>query len=68
MMMKTIPAVMGDDQIRLLEPVVLQPGQRLLVTILADSDEQFWTAVSQSTLETIWDNEEDDIYAELLKK
>ncbi len=58
---------MEDDQIRLLEPVTLQSGQRLLVTILAESDEQFWTAASQSTLETIWDNEEDDVYAELLK-
>lgn len=28
----------------------------------------FWLAASESSLDEIWNNEEDDIYAELLKK
>lgn len=67
-MLQTIQAVVEDEQIKLLEPVMLQSGQKLLVTILTDSEEQFWTAASQSALEAIWDNEEDDIYAELLQE
>jgi predicted RNA-binding protein (virulence factor B family) len=67
-MLQTIHAVVEDEQIKLLEPVILQPGQKLLVTILNDSEERFWTAASQSALAAIWNNEEDDIYAELLQE
>jgi hypothetical protein len=65
-MLTTIQAVVEDNQIRLLEPIRLRSGQKLLVTILTDSEEQFWTAASQTALAAIWDNEEDNVYAELL--
>ena len=65
-MLTTIQAVVENNQIRLLEPIRLRSGQKLLVTILTDSEEQFWTAASQTALAAIWDNEEDNVYAELL--
>jgi len=33
----------------------------------ADSNE-FWLSASESSLDEIWNNKEDDVYAELLKK
>ncbi len=32
------------------------------------SDDNFWLAASEVSLNEIWDNEEDDVYAELLEK
>ena len=32
------------------------------------SDDKFWQSASEESLKEIWDNEEDDVYAELLKK
>lgn len=31
-------------------------------------DAEYWTALSQTSVQNIWDNEEDDIYNELLKR
>lgn len=31
-------------------------------------DAEFWLACSQSSLDRIWDNPNDDVYAELLKE
>jgi hypothetical protein len=32
-----------------------------------DDDREFWLLVSMSALKEIWDNPEDEVYAELLK-
>ncbi len=32
------------------------------------NDDNFWLAASEDSLDEIWNNEEDDVYAELLKK
>jgi len=32
-----------------------------------DSDRAFWLLASQSAMKKIWDNPEDDVYAELLE-
>ncbi|MBK7599189.1 MAG: hypothetical protein IPJ07_11995 [Acidobacteria bacterium] len=42
-------------------------GAEVLVTILSE-EEQFWTDASEPSLSKIWNNEEDDIYEQLLKK
>jgi hypothetical protein len=31
-------------------------------------DAEYWTALSQVSVQNIWDNEEDDVYNELLKR
>lgn len=65
-MMNTVWAVVHDGKILPEEPIDLQDGQRVLVTILADEDNKFWMDATTSALSSIWENEEDDIYAELL--
>ena len=65
-MLSTIHAVVRDGKIELLEPVSLPEGAHLLVTILVDDDQAFWQQASESALKRVWDNPEDDIYAELL--
>ena len=66
-MLNTVRAVVKEGQIRLLEKLELPEGTELLVTPLVDdSDSAFWLGISQSALDKIWDNEEDDVYAELL--
>lgn len=65
-MLSTIHAVVRDGKIELLEPVSLPDGAHVLVTILKDDEQAFWQQASESALKRVWDNAEDDIYAELL--
>lgn len=65
-MMNTIWAVVQSGRILPEEPVELRDGQRVLVTILIDTKSEFWLGVAGTTLDAIWNNEEDDVYAELL--
>jgi hypothetical protein len=65
-MLSTIRAVVRDGKIELLEPVALADGVQVLVTILTEDEHTFWQAASESALHQIWDNDEDDVYAQLL--
>lgn len=67
-MLKTIWAVIHEGKIELLEHVGLPEGTKVLVTLLSDDETEFWLQTSQVSLNTIWDNTEDDVYAQLLKK
>jgi hypothetical protein len=48
--------------------VNLPEGSKVLVTLLADDETEFWLQASQNSIDTIWDNPEDDVYAQLLKE
>lgn len=63
----TIRAVVHEGRIELLEKIDLPEGSEVLVTLLPD-DPGFWLKVSESSLDSVWDNSEDDVYAELLEK
>ena len=65
-MLSTIRAVVRDGKIELLEQVSLPDGAHVLVTVLSEEEQSFWQQASESALKRIWDNPEDDIYAELL--
>ena len=65
-MLSTILAVVRDGKIELLESVSLPDGAHVLVTVLRDDDQVFWQQASESAIKQVWDNDEDDIYAELL--
>jgi hypothetical protein len=65
-MLSTIHAVVRDGKIELLEPVSLPDGAHVLVTILTEDELAFWQQASESALNRVWDNSEDDIYVELL--
>ena len=66
-MLNTIRAVVREGKIELLENVEIPEGTEVLVTPLVDEPD-FWLKVSESSLDTVWDNSEDDVYAELLGK
>ncbi|MDP3027919.1 MAG: hypothetical protein Q8O04_00170 [Deltaproteobacteria bacterium] len=66
-MLKTVWAIIRHGKIEPLEPIPLSEGTKVLVTLLPDEDERgFWLGVSEYSLAKIWENAEDDIYAELL--
>ena len=64
-MLNTIRAVIQNGKIQLLEEIELPEGTEMLITPLID-DSEFWIKASQSALDKIWDNAEDNVYAELL--
>ncbi len=66
-MLQTLWATVHDGQILLSEQANLPEGAKLLVTVLSDDADQFWSDASQSSLAAVWDNAEDDAYAQLLK-
>jgi hypothetical protein len=67
-MLHTLWATVQSGQIQLQENLELPEGTRLLVTVLPDDEDQFWLGASQSSLSAIWDNAEDDAYAQLLEE
>ncbi|MFH0940082.1 MAG: hypothetical protein V1899_12500 [Planctomycetota bacterium] len=68
-MLKTLWAVVRKEKIQLLEKQRIPEGTRVLVTLLPkDEESQFWSETSQVSLDIVWNNAEDEIYAELLKK
>jgi phosphatidylethanolamine-binding protein (PEBP) family uncharacterized protein len=67
-MLHTLCATVEGGQIRLVEKADLPEGTKLLVTVLSDDDAPFWSGASQPSLAAVWDNAEDDAYAQLLKK
>jgi AF2212-like protein len=66
-MMNTVKAVVREGRIELLEQVNIPEGTEVLVTILSDEAE-FWLQASASSLAAVWDNQEDDVYEQLLKR
>ena len=65
-MLNTLWATVRQGKIELLEPTDLPEGVRVLVTILPDDEAQFWVDASQTSLDPVWDNTDDDVYARLL--
>jgi hypothetical protein len=67
-MLNTLWAVVREGKIELLESANLSEGTKVLVTLLPDEESEFWLLASQSSLDNIWNNDEDDVYAELLQE
>jgi hypothetical protein len=65
-MLKSVWAVVRNGKIEMLNPVDVPEGTRALVTLLVEDDAGFWQAASSASLGEIWDNADDDVYAELL--
>jgi hypothetical protein len=66
-MLNTVRAVVKEGRIQLLEEIELPEGTEMLVTPLPDESD-FWLKAGESSLEAVWDNGEDDVYAQLLAK
>jgi hypothetical protein len=69
-MLNTIWGVVRDGKVETLEHANLPEGARVLVTVMQDVNEDalFWRRLSEESLKKVWDNPEDDVYAELLKR
>lgn len=67
-MINTIWAVILEGKIVPLEEIEAPEGTRALVTLLPEEESDIWLAASETSLSAIWDNAEDDVYAELLEK
>lgn len=65
-MLKTVMATVRQGKIEISEKLELAEGTKMLVTVLPDDEPEFWQNASQGSLDKVWDNSEDDIYAELL--
>jgi hypothetical protein len=66
-MLHTVWAVIHNGKVELSEQVDLPEGTKLLVTVLPDDENQFWLAAGEKSLSAVWDNAEDDVYAQLLE-
>jgi hypothetical protein len=66
-MLNTLKAIVKEGRIELMERLDIPEGTEVLVTILSD-DSEFWLRASEPSLESVWDNEQDDIYEQLLER
>ena len=66
-MLNTVWAVVHEGRIETVSEVDAPEGTRALVTLLVEDEADFWQAASSASLDEIWDNVEDDVYAELLE-
>jgi len=66
-MLSTFWAIVREGKIEFLEEVEVPEGTKVLVTLLPDDGAEFWLKVSQVSLDSIWDNVEDDVYEKLLE-
>jgi hypothetical protein len=65
-MLNTIRAIVREGKIELLEDIEIPEGTEVLVTPLTETE--FWLSASETALNSIWDNSEDDVYATLLEE
>jgi predicted DNA-binding antitoxin AbrB/MazE fold protein len=66
-MQERIRAVVNDGRIEPVDKLDLPDGTQVLVTVLPNGDD-FLLRASEVSLNAIWDNPEDDVYAELLER
>jgi len=66
-MLNTVWAVVHEGRIETLGTINAPEGTRALVTLLVEDEADFWQAASSESLDEVWDNAEDDVYAELLE-
>ena len=67
-MLQTVWAVIHDGKIEPLEGVAFPEGAKVIVTWLPEEDDaRFWLSASEISLTEVWENDEDNIYADLLQ-
>ena len=67
-MLKTLMATVRQGKIEISEQLELPEGTKVLVTVLPNDEAEFWSQTSQVSLDKVWNNSEDDIYAKLLEE
>ena len=67
-MSTTVEALYDDGKLILQQPLPLPEKTRVLVTVETDPERGAWLRVSEEALLQAWDNSDDDVFNELLKK
>ena len=67
-MSSAIWGVVHGGKIEVSEGVELPEGCKVLITLPSDARSDFWEAASEKSLAEVWDNAEDDAYAQLLEE
>ena len=67
-MLNSVWAIVSEGKIQPLEAIHAPEGTKVLLTFLPEDESEFWLKASSASLGKIWDNAEDDRYAELLKE
>jgi len=69
MMLRTVWLEIRDGKIEPIDNVPLPEGAKAIVTFISDDEEaRFWLFASERALAGVWENKEDDVYAELLQE
>ena len=68
--MNAVRAVVRSGHLELLDALDFPEGTNLVILPVTNDDEDrtFWMGVANDSLTRVWDNPEDDVYAELLKE
>ena len=67
-MLTNLWATVRNGKIEFLDLTEIPEGTKAIVTLLPDDETDFWLQSSQTSLDAIWDNAEDEVYAQLLQK
>lgn len=67
-MLHSFYATYSEGHIALPTNEDIPEGARLLITVLSDNRHKEFVMMSESALNKVWDNEEDNVYEQLLKK
>ena len=68
-MLNSVLGYVKNGKIEFSEQASLTEGTRVLVTFLPpEHEDDFWLSASESSLKAIWDQPQDDDYAQLLEK
>jgi len=65
-MTNAVRAVVHDGKIEPLDRLDFPEGTRLLITVVPDDEQDFWSGASKPSLDAVWGNEEDDVYGQLV--
>ena len=66
MLFRSIRATVHEGRIEPHDKLDVPDGTEVMISVLSNGDD-FWLNASGSSLDAIWGNSEDDVYAELLK-
>jgi hypothetical protein len=67
-MYQTLSAKIKNGRIALIDKAKIPEGAHVLVTVMQADEGQFWRKASQTSLNKIWANKDDDAYEKLISK
>ena len=67
-MTTTVEAIYENGKLLLSQPLLLPEKSHVRVTIESEPERDAWLKLSETSLMSVWDNEADDVFNELLKK